>query len=417
MSTISQVSTPRGATASVAEVRTAFPALQRRHLGQPVAYFDGPGGTQVPQGVVDAMVDYLLHHNANTHWQYPSSVETDALIAAARQTLADLLGAGPSEIVFGTNMTTLTFHVARALGRKWGPGDTVVVTELDHHANVAPWRALERERGITIVSVPLIPTTGQLDWEKLEAVLASGPRLLAIGAASNALGTITDVRRAAGLARKAGTLTFVDAVHYVPHQFTDVRALGCDFLVCSPYKFCGPHLGVLFVREQLLLSLDAPKLAPAPETAPERLETGTLNHEGIVGAGAAVEYFASLSAGATRRERLASTFSELHVRGRALLDRLWFGLKDIAGVTLYGPEPGLPRTPTLAFTLAGQPADSVARRLAGLGLFVSSGDFYASTVVERLGVTGGLVRAGCACYTTEDEVERLIQGVRKISLG
>jgi cysteine desulfurase family protein (TIGR01976 family) len=414
---MSTVTTPRAATVSVAEVRAAFPALRRSHLGQPVAYFDGPGGTQVPQPVVDAMVDYLLHHNANTHWQYPSSAETDALIAAARQTLADLLGAGPSEIVLGTNMTTLTFHLARAVGRKWGPGDTVVVTELDHHANVAPWRALERDRGITIASVPMIPSTGQLDWEKLEAALAAGPRLLAIGAASNALGTITDVRKAAALARKVGALTFVDAVHYVPHQFTDVRSLGCDFLACSPYKFCGPHLGVLFVREPVLLSLDPPKLAPAPDTAPERLETGTLNHEGIVGAAAAVDYFASLSAGATRRERLARTFTDLHVRGRALLDRLWRGLEDIGGVTLYGPEPGLPRTPTLAFTLAGQPADSVARRLAGLGLFVSSGDFYASTVVERLGVTEGLVRVGCACYTTEDEVERLIQGVRKISLG
>jgi cysteine desulfurase family protein (TIGR01976 family) len=414
---MSTVTTPRAGTASVAEVRAAFPALQRRHLGQPVAYFDGPGGTQVPQAVVDAMVDYLLHHNANTHWQYPSSAETDALIAAARQTVADLLGAGPSEIVFGTNMTTLTFHVARALGRTWGPGDTVVVTELDHHANVAPWRALQRERGITIATVPLIPSTGQLDWERLDELLASGPRLLAIGAASNALGTITDVRRAATLARKAGALTFVDAVHYVPHQLTDVRSLGCDFLACSPYKFCGPHLGVLFVREPVLLSLDVPKLAPAPDTAPERLETGTLNHEGIVGAAAAVDYFASLSAGPSRRERLASTFSELHVRGRALLERLWFGLRDIGGVTLYGPEPGLPRTPTLAFTVAGQTADSVARRLASLGLFVSSGDFYASTVVERLGVTGGLVRVGCACYTTDDEVERLLQGVRKLSLG
>jgi cysteine desulfurase family protein (TIGR01976 family) len=412
---MSTVTSPRAVTASVAEVRSAFPALQRRHLGLPVAYFDGPGGTQVPQAVVDAMADYLLHHNANTHWQYPTSVETDQLIAAARQTMAELLGAGSSEIVFGTNMTTLTFHVARALGRKWGPGDTVVITELDHHANVAPWRALERERGITIVSVPMIPSTGQLNWQKLEEVLASGPRLLAIGAASNALGTITDVRRAAALARKAGALTFVDAVHYVPHQFTDVRSLGCDFLACSPYKFCGPHLGVLFVREPVLLSLDVPKLAPAPDTAPERLETGTLNHEGIVGAAAAVDYFSSLSPGGTRRERLATTFSELHVRGRALLERLWFGLKDIAGVTLYGPEPEFPRTPTLAFTLAGQSADSVARRLASMGLFVSSGDFYASTVVERLGVTGGLVRVGCACYTTDDEVERLIQGMRQIS--
>ena len=409
------IAMPARATISLPQIRAAFPALQRRHLGQPVAYFDGPGGTQVPQSVVDAIANYLLHHNANTHWQYPTSAETDALLADARESLADLLGARPTEIAFGANMTTLTFHLARALGRKWGAGDTVVVTELDHHANVAPWRAVERERGITIAVAPMIPQTGQLDWERLEQLLARGPRLLAIGAASNALGTITDVRRATSLAHKAGALAFVDAVHYVPHHYTDVEAIGCDFLACSAYKFYGPHVGVLFGREELLRALDLPKLAPAPDTAPERLETGTLNHEGIVGAAAAVEFLASFGAGASRRARLADAFSLLHSRGRALLERLWFGLREIAGVTLYGPDPTQLRTPTIAFTLRGQPADTVARRLAELGLFVSSGDFYASTVVERLGVTDGLVRVGCACYTSDDEVERLVQGVRKIS--
>ena len=409
------IAMPARATISLPQIRAAFPALQRRHLGQPVAYFDGPGGTQVPQSVVDAMADYLFHHNANTHWQYPTSAETDALLADARETFADLLGARPTEIAFGANMTTLTFHLARALGRKWGAGDTVVVTELDHHANVAPWRAVERERGITIAVAPMIPQTGQLDWERLEQLLARGPRLLAIGAASNALGTITDVRRATSLAHKAGALAFVDAVHYVPHHYTDVEAIGCDFLACSAYKFYGPHVGVLFGREELLGALDLPKLAPAPDTAPERLETGTLNHEGIVGAAAAVEFLASMGTGARRRARLADAFSLLHSRGRALLERLWFGLREIAGVTLYGPDPTQPRTPTIAFTREGQPADTVARRLAELGLFVSSGDFYASTVVERLGVAEGLVRVGCACYTSDDEVERLIQGVRKIS--
>jgi cysteine desulfurase family protein (TIGR01976 family) len=409
------LTTPRPTTAFLAKVRSAFPALERRHQGYPVAYFDGPGGTQVPQSVVDAMADYLLHHNANTHWQYPTSAETDALIASSRRALADLLGARPTDIAFGANMTTLTFHLSRALGRSWGRGDTIVVTELDHHANIAPWRALERERGVTIATVPLIPRTGQLDWERLEALLEARPKLLAIGAASNALGTVNDIRRASELARQHGAMTFVDAVHYVPHHLTDVRALGCDFLACSAYKFCGPHIGVLFAREEILQQLDVPKLAPAPNTAPERIETGTLNHEGIVGAAAAVDFFASLSQGSTRRERLVQTYQELHVRGRALLERLWFGLQEIRGVTLYGPTPDLPRTPTVAFTLAGQPADAVAHRLAGLGLFVSSGDFYATTVVERLGATEGLVRVGCACYTSEEEVERLVQGVRSLS--
>jgi cysteine desulfurase family protein (TIGR01976 family) len=400
---------------SDSQVRSAFPALERRHRGKPVAYFDGPGGTQVPRPVVEAMKDYLYHHNANTHWHFPTSAETDALIAASRETLADFLGASPSEIVFGANMTTLTFHLSRALGRRWGPGDTVVVTELDHHANIAPWRALERERGITVTSVPLEVATGQLDWSRLEELLSARPRLLAIGAASNALGTITDVARAARLAHDAGALIFVDAVHYAPHELVDVRALACDFLACSSYKFYGPHLGVLYAREALLQQLDVPKLAPAPDTAPERMETGTQNHEGIVGAAAAVDFLASLGTGKTRRDRLRSAFTELHSRAQALLGRLWSGLQAIDGVTLYGPTPGSRRTPTVAFTLRGRPADTVAQELASQAVFASSGDFYATTVVERLGLRQGLVRAGCACYTTEAEVDRLVEGVAGLS--
>jgi cysteine desulfurase family protein (TIGR01976 family) len=400
--------------ATSAHIRAQFPALERRHRGAPVAYFDGPGGTQVPRAVVEAMRDYLYHHNANTHWCYPTSEETDALIAQARTALADFLGASPGEVAFGANMTTLTFHLARALGRSWGSGDTVVITELDHHANVAPWRALERERGITVKSVPLTPEGGQLDWSKLEEQLSARPRLLAIGAASNALGTISDVARAAALARAVGALTFVDAVHFAPHQLVDVKQIGCDFLACSAYKFYGPHVGIMFAREDVLQRLDVPKLDPAPDTAPERLETGTLNHEGIVGAAAAVDFLASVGPGGPRRARLASAFADLHVQGQRLLQRLWSGLAEIDGVRVYGPPPGSPRTPTVAFTVAGQSANAVAQHLADRAVFVSSGDFYAATVVERLGLTDGLVRAGCACYTTEEEVERLIEGVREL---
>src|SRR3990170_1897042 len=257
----SSVATPQDVrVASTEEIRSHFPALERRHRERPVAYFDGPGGTQVPRVVADAMTDYLLHHNANTHWRYPSSQETDAMIAGARQAMADLLGADPSEVAFGANMTTLTFHLARGLGRGWGPGDEIVVTELDHHANIAPWRALERDRGVTVRMVPMIPETGQLDWEALGQAISRKPRLLAIGAASNALGTITDVARAAAMARDAGTLTFVDAVHYVPHRLVDVRALGCDFLACSAYQFYGPHVGVLYGRSERLAVADVPQL-------------------------------------------------------------------------------------------------------------------------------------------------------------
>ena len=399
----------------LAPLRSNFPALERRHRGHPVAYFDGPGGTQVPRAVVRAMEDYLYHHNANTHWAYPSSEETDALIAGARAALADFLGASPAEVAFGANMTTLTFHLARGLGREWGPGDTVVVTELDHHANVAPWRALERDRGIAVRSVPLLDGTGQLDWTQLEQLLSEKPRLLAIGAASNALGTITDVARAVAMARAAGALTFVDAVHYAPHDLVDVSGIGCDFLACSAYKFYGPHVGILYGRTSALEAVDIPKLVPASNAAPERVETGTLNHEGIVGAAAAVDFLASLGSGQTRRHRLADSYGTLHARGAALLGRLWEGLSAISGVTLYGPRPGSPRTPTVAFTVARRSADSVARHLAERGIFVSSGDFYASTVVERLGLRDGLVRAGCACYTTDEEVDRLVEGVRALT--
>jgi cysteine desulfurase family protein (TIGR01976 family) len=402
--------------AQVGAIRERFPALTRRHRGTPVAYFDGPGGTQVPGEVGDAMVDYLYHHNANTHWHYPTSEETDAMIGQAREAMADFLGAAPGDIAFGANMTTLTFHLARALGRAWGPGDAVVVTELDHHANVAPWRALERDRGITVRMVPFLPESGQLDRSALETAITPRTRLVALGAASNALGTISDVARAAALARDAGALSFVDAVHYAPHHPVDIARLGCDFLACSAYKFYGPHIGVLYGRSELVAALDVPRLEPAPDTAPERLETGTLNHEGIAGAAAAVEFLASLAPGATRRARLEASMSGVHRRGQELLRRMYQGLEAIPQVRLYGPSPEAPRTPTVAFTIAGLAAHEVAARLAEEAVFVSSGDFYAAGVAARYGlVREGLVRAGCACYTTGEEVDRLVEGVARLS--
>lgn len=402
-------------------IRERFPALARREGGLPVAYFDGPGGTQVPREVADAMTDYLFHHNANTHWRYPSSVETDAAIQAARQTLADFVGGSPDEIVFGQNMTTLTYHLSRALGRGWGPGDEIVVTELDHHANVDPWKALARERGVTIRTVAMRPETGTLEDGGLERAITRRTKLVAIGAASNALGTVNDVRAAGELAHAAGALCFVDAVHAAPHVLVDVAEMDCDYLACSPYKFYGPHLGVLWGRRQLLDALDVPKLQPAPDWSPERVETGTLSHEGIVGAAAAVDFLAGLAGagpGRSRREALASAFDGLHFRGRRLFEGMWEGLAAIDGVRLYGPPPSAPRTPTVSFTVAGHSADAVAEALARRGVFASSGDFYAWTVVERLGHTqDGVVRAGCACYTTADEVDRLIESVIEIASG
>ena len=312
-------------------------------------------------------------------------------------------------------MTTLTFHLARALGIQYSSEDEIVVTELDHHANIDPWRRLSLERGITVRTVKMDPETGLLDWETLENSINSRTKVVAIGAASNALGTINNIEQAIKLAHSVGALAFVDAVHYAPHALVDVQKLDCDFLAMSAYKFYGPHIGVLFARKALLEQINFPRLVPAPDYAPENAETGTQNQEGMVGAAAAIDFLASLGATGQRRERLATVYSELHFRNASLVQRLWDGLGAIPAVRLYGPPPTSPRTPTIAFTIDGIASTDAARRLSEKGLFLSHGDFYAATVVERLGLAPeGLLRAGCACYTTQDEIERLIETVGKI---
>ncbi len=402
--------------ATVEEIRRYFPALQRRHNGYEVAYFDGPGGTQVPRPVVEAMNDYLYNHNANTHWAYPTSNETDEIIENARQTVADFLNAAPNEIAFGQNMTSLTFHLARALGRNFKAGDEIVITELDHHANSDTWRALETERGVVIRLLPMDTESGQLEIEQLAQLLSDRTRLVAIGAASNALGTINDVARVVEMAREVGALSFVDAVHFAPHHLIDVKQWDCDFLACSAYKFYGPHIGILYGRNELLQAIEFPKLKPAPDAAPENVETGTQSAESIAGAAAAVDFLASLAPGATRREGLTNFYDEQHQRDKVLTTTLWTGLSEIDGVRLYGPPPTMARTSTVSFTVKDLPSEAVARFLAERGVFLSHGDFYAATIVERLGlVEQGLTRAGCVCYTTLDEVERLLDGIEDVS--
>ena len=401
-------------TISIEEIRSHFPALKRQHEGHPVAYFDGPGGTQTAREVVEAISDYLINHNANTHWSYPTSAETDALLLGARETFADFFNCQPNEVSFGNNMSTITFHISRAIGRGLNPGDEIVVTELDHHANVDPWLEMAKDRGLTVRKVRLLAETGQLDWQDFESKVGEKTKVVAVGAASNALGTINDVRRAAQLAHQYGALVYVDAVHYAPHHVIDVQELECDLLACSAYKFYGPHVGVLYGRSELLESLDVPKLAPAPNEAPDRLETGTQNHEGICGAAAAVNMLASLGNGNTRREKIVSAMNALHEEGTRLVSHLWEGLRAIEGVTVYGPDPDQPRTPTVSFTLRDVPAEDLTKYLVKRGLFTSHGDFYAQTVVEKLGKAGqGLLRVGCSCYTTIEEIDRLLAGVRE----
>jgi cysteine desulfurase family protein (TIGR01976 family) len=415
MSTTSRGS--RTYVASVDEIRKQFPALERIYNGFPVAYFDGPGGTQVPRTVVESMSDYLYHHNANTHWNYPTSAETDAAIERAREVCAEFLNASPTEIAFGNNMTTLTMHLSRALALEWGRGDEIVVTELDHHANIDPWLRLEKERGLKVHLVRMNTETGELEWGDLERFITSKTKLVAIGAASNALGTINDVDQAVRLAHHVGALAFVDAVHYAPHALIDVQSIDCDFLAMSAYKFYGPHTGVLFGKQRLLETIDFPKLVPSPDYAPENVETGTQNQEGMVGAAAAVDFLASLSTDGTRRQRLDQAFAEMHVRNSILTRKLWTALKSLDGVRVYGPSPDKPRTPTISFTVDNVRSSDAARRLSEKGLFLSHGDFYAATVITRLGLEPeGLLRAGCACYTTSEEIDRLIEGIRELSM-
>ncbi len=401
---------------SIEEIRAQFPALERIHNGQPVAYFDGPGGTQVPRPVVEAMNDYLFNHNANTHWEYPTSSETDRLLDDSRAAFADFFNASPEEIVFGQNMTSLTFHLARALGRQIREGDEIVVTDLDHHGNIDTWRSLEKDRGVVIRVLPFDTESGQLEFDQLPGLLNERTRLVAIGAASNALGTINDIVAACQMARDAGTLSFVDAVHFAPHNLIDVKAIACDFLACSAYKFYGPHIGILYGRKELLEAADFPKLKPAPDNSCERAETGTQSHESIVGAAAAVDFIAKLGTGANRRERIADAFERMHLQDRDLVEKLWNGLAGIDGVRLYGPPPNADRTSLVSFTVRDEPSSELAKALAAEGVFMSHGDFYAATVVERLGVEEqGLARAGCSVYTTAEEIERLINGVARFA--
>jgi cysteine desulfurase family protein (TIGR01976 family) len=401
--------------ASVEEIRAQFPALGRKQSKIPVAYFDGPGGTQVPRSVVEAVSNYLYHHNANTHWNYPTSAETNTILNDARRAIADLVNGAPEEIVFGANATTLAFHVSRALLPQMAAGDEIVVTELDHHANVGPWQALARESGCTLRVVKMCCDTGQLDWDNFEQIINKRTKLVAVGAASNALGTVNDVRRAASLARAVGALVFVDAVHYVPHFLADVKDFDCDFLVSSAYKYYGPHIGAMWCRRELLESLPFTKVQPSSNAAPERAETGTLNHEGIAGAMAAVDFLASLTSGADRRERLQTAYDELDERSAELTRQMWSGLAAIDGVQLFGPPLDAARTSTISFIVRSVASSEVARRMAERGVYLSHGNFYAATVVERYGLGNeGLVRAGCACYTTPEEVDRLIAGVREL---
>ncbi|HSW10735.1 MAG TPA: cysteine desulfurase-like protein [Bacillota bacterium] len=398
--------------------RGLFPSLALEEGGRPVAYLDAPAGTQVPQMVVDSVAAYFREANANVGGAYRTSRATDRIIAEARAAMADLLGAQADEIAFGANMTTLTYALSRAIGQTLAAGDEVVVTEMDHEANVSPWRALA-ERGAVVRTLAMDPATCQL--APLETCLGPRTRVVALGYASNALGTVNDVRRAASLCREAGAVLVVDAVHYLPHAPVDVRDLDCDFLLASTYKVFGPHLGLLYGRKAAFERLPAYRLRVQRPYPPEKLETGTLNHEGLAGLLGTVAFLEDIgrrSGGqGDRRGILRAAMAAIAGHGTALGEQLYRGLVGLPGVRVFGPPPGAPRTPTYSFTLAGHTPRQVAEHLGSRGVFVSDGDFYAPDPIERLGLagSGGLVRAGLAPYSDEEDVARLLEGLAELA--
>lgn len=402
--------------------RADFPALARTLDGVPLACLDGPAGTQVPRAVIEAVARCYETSNANLGGYFPASRETEALLAEARETVAAFLGA-PSgrEISFGANMTTLAFALSHALARELRPGDEVVVTALDHEANRGPWLALA-ERGAVVREAALLPD-GRLDAADFAAKVGPRTRLVAVGAASNALGTVNDLDLARRLARKAGAWLAVDAVHYAPHFPVDVAAWDADLVFCSAYKFYGPHVGIVYARPGLLDLLRTERLRTQDAEPPWCVETGTLNHAAIAGVKAAVEYVAARGHGATLRERVVSGMTEVAAYERSLARRYAEDVARIPGVRVWGPSfedregKPAPRAPTVSITLDGVPAAEIARRLAERGVQVWDGHFFAARPVEVLGLSerGGLLRAGFMMYNTAGEVDRLLAGVAEVA--
>lgn len=412
------------AALDIAWVRAQFPSLQTRVNGQAAVFLDGPAGTQVPQQVMRAIQDYLLHKNANTCGAFATSRASDQAIAGARLAMADFFNCDADEVVFGQNMTTITFALSRAIGRDLQAGDEIVVTTLDHDANVAPWRALE-EKGAVIRQVDIREADCTLDLDDLKKKITSKTKLVAVGYASNAVGSINPVAEIAKIAHQAGALVFIDAVHYAPHGSIDVKALDCDFLVCSPYKFFGPHMGTLYGKRRHLQSLKPYKVRPASEQIPDRWETGTQLHELIVGIAAAVDYLAELGKRcepgvSTRREALLAAYRATVPYERTLLTKLVAGLLEIPKLTFFGIRDAArfaERCSTISVRVGDHNPTAIATFLGDRGIFTWDGSFYALNLTERLGVeqSGGLLRVGLVHYNTMDEVDRLLAGLNEFA--
>ncbi len=405
----------------VETIRSRFPALQRTVNGRPAVYLDGPGGTQVVDGAIAAMTGVMEAGGANHGGLYVTGRETAATVDAARAAVADFFNAaGPDEIAFGQNMTSITLSVSRALAWTWRPGDEVVVTRLDHDANVWPWVLAARDADAKVRFVDFDPAAGcVLDPASLQAAIGPRTRLVAVTHASNAVGTVVDVAAVATMAHAVGALVYVDSVHVAPHRRIDVQAIDADFAVASVYKFYGPHTGVFYGRHELLESLEAVRIRPAPATPPGKWETGTQSFESLAGVTAAVDYLASLGEGSHRRERLTSAMQAVGTHEVALAERFLAGVAEMPGVTLFGLPGTAGRTPTFGIEVDGLAPAQVARRLGDEGIFVWHGDYYAVEVMKRLGRTdrGGLVRIGFVHYNTPAEVDRVLDALDDLAGG
>lgn len=398
----------------VEAVRALFPALHRREHGHPVAYLDGPGGTQAPQSVIDAMGAVLEHGVSNLGGGFGASHDAEVAMSEGREAMADFFNSRPDEISFGQNMTSITFAVSRALARTWRRGDAIVVTSLDHDANFTPWVRAAEEVGVEVRIAEFDPASGALDPEAVAGLLDDKVRLVATCVASNAIGTLVDVEAISRLAHEAGALVYLDAVHAGPHRLIDVRSIDCDFLVASAYKFFGPHIGILYGKLDLLADLDFYKVRPAPSDPPDKLETGTQSFESVAGVTAAVDYLAGLGDGDSRRAQLESAYRSIGRQEDMLGNRFVEGLGEMDRVTVHGvPEMDGRRVVTFAISVVGVPADEVAAHLAALGIYVWSGHYYALNAMERLGFldSGGLARIGFVHYNNVAEVDRTLEAL------
>lgn len=417
-------SQPTAAKLDVQACRQKFPALSRMHNGQPAVYFDGPAGSQVPESVIEAMANYMRNANANHGGVFATSRESDAMLAEAHRTAADFVGSDDASCVaFGANMTTLVLALSRALARSWNPGDEVIVTRLDHDANVSPWVLAAQDAGATVQHIDVHKEDCTLDMEDFQRKLSDRTRLVAVGCASNATGTVNPVADICRMAHAVGAEVCLDAVHYAPHRLIDVAAWDCDYLLCSAYKFFGPHVGLLWGKKQRMAELPVYKVRPASNNLPDRWMTGTQSHEGIAGVVAAIEYLAELGRSAagndlSRRQALVAAFEVIESHERELVTGLLEGLSQIPEITVWGirdPQRYDQRVPTLGVTHSGVSPQQLAQHLADRGIFVWHGNFYALPLTEALDLEPeGMVRIGLLHYNDANEVQRLLDALREV---